>query len=385
MSEPHESELLGTGTLSRQLPSSEGGSLHLTLASGRHRPIDCDPLGRHGERFSGQPLICPNPASARLERCEPFPLAYPPECLAHEQSTRRARCPSSQKAGEEPPPEVEDLYARFSHELRSPLTAIKGYAATLLRHEQRLPREERREFLEAIGQASERLQETIDRLLEMSQLAAGTVRIERFPVAVARLVDDAVLAARGQMDRRAPDRFTFTVRDGSAPDGPGAREALTLGDARRLRRVMDHLLENAIKYSPDGGTIAVTLRVCDDASNHAARHAAPDAMVEIEVRDSGVGIPPDHLERVFERFHRVDTRLAREAEGMGLGLAIAKRIVELHGGAIWAESGLGNGSAFYVRLPLMLATEDRQDAPDSTEFPRLRDDHAAPEVPHTAG
>jgi signal transduction histidine kinase len=237
------------------------------------------------------------------------------------------------------------------HELRSPLAAIKGYAATLLRHEQSLPREERHEFLEAIGQASERLQEVIERLLEMSQLAANSVRIERFPVAVARLVEDAVLAAKAQTDHRSSGHFIFVVRNELGLDVSGMGEALVKGDARRLRRVLDHLLENAIKYSPDGGVIAVTLRLCEDASRYAATGAVA-AMVEIEVRDSGVGIPPEHLERVFERFHRVDARLAREDEGMGLGLAIARRIVELHGGAIWAESGSDAGSVFHVRLPL---------------------------------
>jgi signal transduction histidine kinase len=112
------------------------------------------------------------------------------------------------------------------------------------------------------------------------------------------------------------------------------------------------LLENAVKYSPDGGVIAVTLRLCEDASRRAAT-GAMETMVEIEVRDPGIGIPSDHLDRVFERFHRVDTRLAREDEGMGLGLAIARRIVELHGGVIWVESGSGVGSVFHVLLPLM--------------------------------
>ncbi len=243
-----------------------------------------------------------------------------------------------------------ELLGTVSHELRSPLTAIKGYAATLLRHEQRLPREERREFLEAISQASERLQEVIDRLMEMSQLEAGAAPFERFPVDIERLVEGAVSAAQQRAERQAPGRFTFAARHepdgaaGAAAAADGDSPLLVRGDARRLRSVLDRLLENAVKYSPPGGAIAVTTRRADDP--------VLGAMVEVEVRDSGMGIPPDHLERVFERFHRVDTRLVREADGLGLGLAIAKRIVELHGGAIWAESGPGSGSAFFVRLPL---------------------------------
>jgi signal transduction histidine kinase len=265
-----------------------------------------------------------------------------------------------------------ELLGTVSHELRSPLTAIKGYAATLLRHEARLPPEERREFLEAIGQASDRLQEVIDRLLEMSQLEAGTVRLECFPLDLLSLVRDAVAAAEREAGDRAPGCFSFgvTCETGSTevcpteacPTEAEPIELIVSGDARRLRTVLDHLLENAVKYSPDGGTIAVTVRTFS-SDRRPARVSGTDHLddshglrnspwVEIEVRDVGVGIPAEHLERVFDRFHRVDTRLARDAEGLGLGLAIARRIVELHSGSIRAESVPGGGSAFIVRLPL---------------------------------
>jgi len=251
-----------------------------------------------------------------------------------------------------------ELLGTVSHELRSPLTAIKGYAATLLRHDQRLPREERREFLEAIGQASDRLQEVIDRLLEMSQLEAGAVRLERFPLDVLHLVRDAVASAEREAEDRAPGRFSFTVIREADPTETDSLDLIVRGDARRLRTVLDHLLENAVKYSPAGGTIAVTVRTFSAAGRlHGAdSQDRPDDIdgpsVEVEVRDVGVGIPAEHLDRVFDRFHRVDTRLARDAEGLGLGLAIARRIVELHGGSIRAESVQDGGSAFFVRLPL---------------------------------
>jgi signal transduction histidine kinase len=271
-----------------------------------------------------------------------------------------------------------ELLGIVSHELRSPLTAIKGYAATLLRHDQRLPCEERREFLAAIGQASDRLQEVIDRLLELAQLEAGAVRLERFPLDLLPLVRDAVAAAECQSEDRAPGRFSFWVTcEADSTEAPPTEappteappteappteaesiELLVRGDARRLRTVFDHLLENAVKYSPDGGTIAVAVRAIlpdghlpgADGADHSDGPNGPS--VEVEVSDGGVGIPAEHLERVFDRFHRVDTRLARDAEGLGLGLAIARRIVELHGGSIWAENVAAGGSLFHIVLPL---------------------------------
>jgi signal transduction histidine kinase len=275
-----------------------------------------------------------------------------------------------------------ELLGVVSHELRTPLAAIKGYATTLLRYERRLPRAERYEFLEAIGQASERLQVVIDRLLEISELEAGAVRLERFPMDVARLVDEAVLSMRERTERESgglataqylhgAGQYTFIVtrEDGAAGNTP----LLVVGDTRRLRHVLDHVLENAVKYSPSGGTIQVTLHTCTawcDGLEQPMDSEGPtphDAVVEIEIRDPGMGIPAEHLDRVFERFHRIDKRLAREAEGMGLGLAIARRIVELHGGMIWAESTPGNGSAFHICLPL--ATQAELDALDQPAKP----------------
>jgi signal transduction histidine kinase len=129
--------------------------------------------------------------------------------------------------------------------------------------------------------------------------------------------------------------------------------------------VLDNLLENAVNYSPDGGAIDVTIRPVvqirpvakgtaprQDGENPPGGYV-PRSMLEICVSDSGQGIPAEHLGRIFERFHRVDTRLTRETNGLGLGLTVCKRIVELHDGLIWAENRpRGEGAAFYVRLPI---------------------------------
>lgn len=260
-----------------------------------------------------------------------------------------------------------ELLGTVSHELRSPLASIKGYAATLLRHERRISREERHQFLLAINEASDRLEVIIERLLEMSQLETGEVTLQRAPLNLARLATEAMAAIEERISAQLPGRFTFTLSLEHADGTPATSIPLVLADQRRLREVLDNLLENAVKYSPGGGLIKVILRPVthmqttqgglpsldqNDASGQHSTHM-PRRMLEILVCDTGMGIPDEHLERIFDRFHRVDTRLTREASGLGLGLAICKRIVELHNGLIWAENiSNGEGSVFHVRLPI---------------------------------
>ena len=258
-----------------------------------------------------------------------------------------------------------ELLGTVSHELRSPLASIKGYAATLLRHERRLAREERHQFLLAITQASDRLEVIIERLLEVSQLETGQVTIDRAPVAMAHLAGEAIAAIQERVEAASPGRFVFGLHLKRADGTPADAVPLIQADQRLLREVLDNLLENAVNYSPEGGSIDITIRPVVQSSPVATGTTprqngenwsggrVPCNMLEICLSDSGQGIPVDHLQRIFERFHRVDTRLTRETNGLGLGLTISKRIVELHDGIIWAENGPhGEGATFYVRLPL---------------------------------
>ena len=260
-----------------------------------------------------------------------------------------------------------ELLGTVGHELRSPLASIKGYAATLLRHERRLSREERHQFLLAINEASDRLELIIERLLEMSQLETGAVTIQRSVVDPAHLAAEAIAAIEERLSEQLPGRLTFTLSLEHADGTPATGVPLILADQRRLRDVLDNLLENSIKYSPGGGVIKVILRPVthiqttqgglpslghNDTLSQLSTHI-PRRMLEILVCDNGMGIPVEHLERIFDRFHRVDTRLTREVNGLGLVLAICKRIVELHNGLIWAENrSNGKGSVFHVRLPI---------------------------------
>ncbi len=238
-----------------------------------------------------------------------------------------------------------ELLGTVSHELRSPLAAIKGYAATLVRHEHRLGREERHEFLLAIDEASNRLEVIINRLLEMSELETGTLVPRMEPLQVEPLVREAITSAQARRNNSAGSatgtgdttRFALTVALQGQEELP-----LIQADPRLLRDALDIVLENAMNYSPAGGPIRITVR--------------PDkSMLVISVQDNGIGIPPDHLGRIFDRFHRVDSSLTRTVDGLGLGLAICKRIMELHGGAVWAESEPEVGSTFYLALPWLPA------------------------------
>ena len=270
-----------------------------------------------------------------------------------------------------------ELLATVSHELRSPLASIKGYAATLLRHEHRIARDERHEFLVAIKEASDRLATLIDRLLEMSQLDTDTITIERSPVDLVHLIHEAISVAEQRLLALQTDashvqrQCTFHLRLEDGYRRVTSDEPVIQADRRRLREVLDNLLENALTYSPEDGVVEVVVRPVVASLQAGREHTFSGAyhaggpwrtdlpsmqgkreMIEICVRDSGKGIPAEHLESIFERFHRVDTRLTREVGGLGLGLTICKRIVELHEGAIWAESVVGQGSTFHVWLPM---------------------------------
>jgi signal transduction histidine kinase len=227
-----------------------------------------------------------------------------------------------------------EFLALISHELRSPLTAIKGYAATLRRHGARLGPRERDEFLRAIGEASDRLDTTISRLLELSRLEAGALKPRLAPVDMVYLVREAVTAAEQRWGAGAPpgdSHFFVPLEQESLP--------LALADRRLQREALDITLENAALYSPAGSVIRVTARVGESS-------------LIVSVRDHGPGIPPERLRHLFQRFSRLDTSLTRERGGLGIGLAMLKRIMALQGGDVWVESALGVGSVFSMSLPL---------------------------------
>lgn len=254
-----------------------------------------------------------------------------------------------------------ELLNTMSHELRSPLTSIKGYTATLLHYGKRLRHEEQHEFLEAIRDASDILSVIVDRLLEMAQFEAGSIQLHTSPVDMVHLAQEAIDVAQQSRHYRLvtathPDFFTFPLLTLDEQGVPADTLPPVQGDQRRLRELLDNILENALKFSPNGGAITVTLRPVTSPppehvrSQHGEMPGRP--MLGITIHDHGEGIASEHLVRIFDRFQRVDTRLTREVNGLGLGLALCKCIVTLHHGYVWAESRPGEGSAFHIWLPL---------------------------------
>jgi two-component system sensor histidine kinase KdpD len=218
-----------------------------------------------------------------------------------------------------------ELLQTVSHELRTPLGSIKGFTTTLIEHDRRLSREEKLEFLEIIDQESDRLRGLIEDLLDMTKIEAGVLQLDCQPVALTKLIGDAIKPVASHSPEH---RF-----DASVP-----ADLFALADSRRVRQVLHNLLENAVKYSPDGGLIRAQARLNGNE-------------VVISVSDQGIGIPRHDLPRVFDRFHRVDSDVGRKVGGSGLGLAICRGIVEAHGGRIWVESEPGMGSVFSFSLP----------------------------------
>ena len=224
-----------------------------------------------------------------------------------------------------------EFIANVSHELRTPLTSISGYVETLLDHETELG-ETARNFLGIILKNATRMTRLTEDLLALARVESGEDKYDPEPQPADRLVTDAVASVRGLVEEAGA-----TLRiDGLATD-----KVMAVPDA--IVQVLSNLIENATRYgrSRSGEPSEVQISAARDGG-----------VVRFDVRDHGVGIPSEHLERVFERFYRVDKARSRETGGTGLGLAIAKHIVEQHGGTIWVKSDLGRGSTFSFTLPL---------------------------------
>jgi signal transduction histidine kinase len=221
----------------------------------------------------------------------------------------------------------DEFLAVVSHELRSPLGAILGWAHMLRR---RGSEEEFNRGLDVIEQSVQLQAKLIEDLLDMSRMTSGQIRLDLQALEPRGFIDAAVEIARPSAEEK---RISIDkVLDLSA--GPVS------GDIGRLQQVMVNLLGNAAKFTPEGGHIRVAL-------------SRVDRWAEIRVSDNGVGISPDFLAHVFERFRQAGTPATRRHGGLGLGLAIVRHLVELHGGEVRAESaGEGRGATFVVRLPL---------------------------------
>jgi signal transduction histidine kinase len=216
----------------------------------------------------------------------------------------------------------------MSHELRTPLNAIIGFSQVLRERLFGEINEKQEEYLDDILSSAHHLLSLINDVLDLSKVEAGQVELDVAPFSLRETLESGVVMVR---ERAARNGVRLSLEAGSDVD-------VIDGDERRIRQVLFNLLSNAVKFTPSGGSVDVSAERVGTA-------------VQVTVADTGSGIAPEDHERIFEEFQQTEAGRA-EREGTGLGLALSRRLVELHGGRIWLESELGRGSRFVFTLPI---------------------------------
>lgn len=219
-----------------------------------------------------------------------------------------------------------EVLAILSHELRTPLAAIKGYVTAMLLEEVAWPEEKRREFLQLIAEEVDSLQTMVGEILDTSWIEAGLLEIEPQPIRLPLLAREVT----DEMQRR-------TTKHHFVLDFPRDFPLID-ADPRRIKQVLRNILDNALKYSPEGGLIVV-------------RSAMREKDVVVSISDQGVGISPEDMIPLFDKYFRARATEGHHVPGTGLGLPVSRAIVEAHGGRIWAESKVGEGTTLRFSLP----------------------------------
>ncbi|MFQ5848914.1 MAG: ATP-binding protein [Candidatus Methylomirabilales bacterium] len=254
--------------------------------------------------------------------------------------------------------------ANVSHELRTPLNTIIGFSEVLRdRHFGPLTEKQTR-HVQNIHKAGHQLLQLINDLLDLSKVEVGRVELHRQTVRIGDLIADAVAMIRNQADRNRLN-LTFSPKETLPP---------VQADPYRLTQILTNLLSNAVKFTPSGGRVMITARRVQGSGLRAqgseGSHYEPSTMnyepelVEISVQDTGIGIRPEDQRKLFRPFTRLEASLGAHYEGTGLGLVIARRLVEMHGGRIWVNSeGEGHGSTFTFTLPVAVRPEHEKSTP----------------------
>jgi signal transduction histidine kinase len=216
----------------------------------------------------------------------------------------------------------------MSHELRTPLNAIIGFSEVLAERMFGELNDKQAEYIQDILSSGRHLLSLINDILDLSKVEAGRLELELGPFNLPMTLENALTLVRERASRHGLGlQLTVDPRLGDL-----------VGDERKIRQVVLNLLSNAVKFTPEGGRIGVTASRADGA-------------VEVSVSDTGIGIAPEDQEAIFEEFRQVGTDYAKKREGTGLGLTLARKLVELHGGRIWVKSEVGKGSTFTFSIP----------------------------------
>jgi two-component system phosphate regulon sensor histidine kinase PhoR len=221
----------------------------------------------------------------------------------------------------------QDFVANVSHELRTPLTTIKGYAETLL--EGALKEEVAPQFVQVIKRHTDRLTKIVEDLLMLSKIESREFQLKREVISLPGFVDDVI-----DFVKEPAEKKKISISRDQIPSSLSVE-----ADRNYLEQVLINLLDNAIKYTPEGGRVMISAIEKDQRE------------IQFSINDTGIGIPKEDIPRIFERFYRVDKGRSQESGGTGLGLSIVKHLVQAHGGSIWVESQIGKGSTFYFTLP----------------------------------
>ncbi|HEY3039968.1 MAG TPA: ATP-binding protein [Pyrinomonadaceae bacterium] len=239
----------------------------------------------------------------------------------------------------------QEFLSNVSHELRTPLTAILAFIETL--EEGAIDdKEASHRFLTIIRRNATRMRDLIDDILELSAIEAGNVQVRAEEVELSPIVTDVIASLASKAAAAG------IVLSNAVP-----RDVMVFADARRLEQMLTNLVENAIKFNREHGTVKISYESDTNAGVN-TRSPALGRRSRIIVEDSGEGIPAQHLERLFERFYRVDRARSRDMGGTGLGLAIVKHLARAHGGEVTVRSELGKGSIFTIELPNQQNTDD---------------------------
>ena len=223
----------------------------------------------------------------------------------------------------------DELVQNVSHELRTPLTFVKGYVDLLMDGDKGLLTPEQQEYLQIVSDKTDDITRIIEDIITLQRIDSGNLQLEALPMA--ELLQTAVLNHRLVADKKGL---------GIACTIPKGQRGLVSIDKGRMNQVLDNLIGNALKFSPDGGTIHLSM-------------AEQEGNVLVSVVDEGIGMPAEKHQRIFERFYQIDGSSRRRFGGTGIGLAIVKRIIDAHQGEIWVESEVNQGSAFFFTLPIV--------------------------------
>ena len=229
--------------------------------------------------------------------------------------------------------ELRESLSAVYHELRTPITAIQGYSELVLDGGAGPVSDKQVRYMTVVQNNVRRLGDLVTDLAEVSQIEAGRLKVHPEPLDLRTAAEDTVASLKGVIEEK--ELKVEIVTASAAP--------VIQGDYKRVVQILTNLIGNACRYTPVGGRITVSFQPVD-------------GIMLTTVRDTGIGVRPDELGRIFERFYRGDDPLVREQRGTGLGLSIAKSLVELHGGRIWVESEVGKGSAFGFTLPAVKLT-----------------------------